>query len=955
MPITALPTPPSRADSANFASRADAFLAALPTFATEANALATEVNNNADSAAADAASAAVNAASSAVAAATADSAANVTKWISGTSYAEGVVVWSPLSFLSYRRRSAGAGTTDPSLDPANWGVLTLKANSVNAIASGSLPNGAAVVVNADGTVSVASGYDTSVASSNQNPPVFESAYTSYIAAVYHPVAQKIVIAYEDLGNGSFGTAIVGTVSGTSISFGLPVVFESAPTSWISIAYDANAQKVVIAYRDDANSNYGTIVAGDVSGTTISFGAPVVFRSGIVSYTAVAYDASTQRIVVAYRDDSDSGFGKANVLTVSGTLIINMSVVAFESDSTSWVSMTYDDNAQKVVIAYRDDVNSSFGTAIVGTVSGGSISFGTASVFESASTSDISIAYNAVAQKVVIAYRDGGNSSYGTAIVGTVSGTSISFGSANVFSTTYSDYISITYDSNAQKVVIAYRDGGVTLNGFAIVGTVSGTSISFGTQIVFQNGNPNVTSSAYDVSAQKVVIAYQNNNNGGFGTAISLTVSGTTFAPLPPNLTGSIKAVYDSNSQKVVIAYFDATNSNRGTVVVGTVSGMSISFGTPVVFENNASYEIAIAYDANAQKVVIAYQNNGNSNYGTAIVGTVSGTSISFGTPVVFQSANTSSNSVAYDANAQKVVIAYRNNGNSNRGTAIVGTVSGTSISFGSSVVFNTGNTNVITTAYDASSQKIVIAYSDSGNGGVGTARVGTVTGSSIAFGSSKIFENANTDSISIAYDANAQKVVIAYRDLVNDNFGTAIVGTVSGTSISFGPHVVFEPAAVENVSIAYDSNAKKIAIAYKDVGNLNYGTAIVGEVSNDSILFGAPIVFNNQVTSQISITYDAVNQKIVGSYAGRGTGIVIQPLKTNLTPENYIGISDANYTNGQTATIQIVGAVDDAQSGLTPGQKYFVQPSGALSLVENVGVPVFAGTAVSSTSLIVKG
>ena len=39
MPITALPTPPSRADSVNFATRADAFFAALPAFVAEFNAL----------------------------------------------------------------------------------------------------------------------------------------------------------------------------------------------------------------------------------------------------------------------------------------------------------------------------------------------------------------------------------------------------------------------------------------------------------------------------------------------------------------------------------------------------------------------------------------------------------------------------------------------------------------------------------------------------------------------------------------------------------------------------------------------------------------------------------------------------------------------------------------------------------------------------------------------------
>ena len=45
MPITALPTAPSRSQRpADFANQADAFLAALPAFGTEANALAEEVN-----------------------------------------------------------------------------------------------------------------------------------------------------------------------------------------------------------------------------------------------------------------------------------------------------------------------------------------------------------------------------------------------------------------------------------------------------------------------------------------------------------------------------------------------------------------------------------------------------------------------------------------------------------------------------------------------------------------------------------------------------------------------------------------------------------------------------------------------------------------------------------------------------------------------------------------------
>jgi hypothetical protein len=47
MAITPLPTPPSRDDPTNFSARGDAFLGALPTFATEANALALDLNTDA--------------------------------------------------------------------------------------------------------------------------------------------------------------------------------------------------------------------------------------------------------------------------------------------------------------------------------------------------------------------------------------------------------------------------------------------------------------------------------------------------------------------------------------------------------------------------------------------------------------------------------------------------------------------------------------------------------------------------------------------------------------------------------------------------------------------------------------------------------------------------------------------------------------------------------------------
>jgi len=76
MSITALPDIPSRSDPATFSTKADAFLGALPTFVTEANALKTNVNAKEVSAAVSAAAASSDADDAADAADAAQASAN---------------------------------------------------------------------------------------------------------------------------------------------------------------------------------------------------------------------------------------------------------------------------------------------------------------------------------------------------------------------------------------------------------------------------------------------------------------------------------------------------------------------------------------------------------------------------------------------------------------------------------------------------------------------------------------------------------------------------------------------------------------------------------------------------------------------------------------------------------------------------------------------------------------
>lgn len=139
MAITPLPSAPLPTDTtAQFNTKAFAWVAALDTFTTEANALAVATNTNETNAEAaevnaEAAQAAAEAAQLAAenAAAAAVLTANVELWVSGTTYAIGDNVYSPIDFGTYRRKTNGGGTTDPSADSTNWQSLGLPSQSGN--------------------------------------------------------------------------------------------------------------------------------------------------------------------------------------------------------------------------------------------------------------------------------------------------------------------------------------------------------------------------------------------------------------------------------------------------------------------------------------------------------------------------------------------------------------------------------------------------------------------------------------------------------------------------------------------------------------------------------------------------------------------------------------------------------------------------------------------------------
>ena len=428
----------------------------------------------------------------------------------------------------------------------------------------------------------------------------------------------------------------------------------------------------------------------------------------------------------------------------------------------------------------------------------------------------------------------------------------------------------------------------------------------------------------------------------------------------------IDSCYDSNSDKLVIVYVALHPSayNALYAIVGTIaSDGTISYGTAVEVYANSSYQVtscATCFDSTNNKVIVGYTRNFD-NSGRALVGTVSGTSISFGSETTFESGNCYETiRMAFDSVNGKTVICYRDADDSNKPKGIVGTTSGTSISFGSATTIQNTSIQVdCGIGFDSNLGKIVFAYRDSSNSYYGTCAVGTVSGTSISFGTQVVWESVNVQDIApkIPFDSKNNKLVFVYS--YSDVDGYAMVGTVSGTSISFGTRSEFENANTEFSAAAYNSDSEKVNIFYQDAGNSNYGTYVLGTVSGTGISFNSPVVFRSAHISRNATTF-TIEGRSANSYTDHGnsfygSNLIYQDAytATNLTATNLLGIAAGAISDTATGTINTWGSRNEAQSSLTIGSDYYVQTDGTIT-TSSSGEAQLIGKAITATQINMK-
>lgn len=462
------------------------------------------------------------------------------------------------------------------------------------------------------------------------------------------------------------------------------------------------------------------------------------------------------------------------------------------------------------------------------------------------------------------------------------------------------------------------------------------------------------------------------------SSVLSTPSLGTSAEYTGNVGGStpIETVYDANANKFLIFYQERdTGTYYGRAKVATVSGDSVSFGAASAnmaagAGNGRGYGIFYtgSYDSSAQKILMVWRNSSNSNYSTAQVATISGTTVSFGTSSVFYSASALYHRVVYDANAGKHLIVYADS--SGVAYGIVATISGTSVSFGSATQLSAGGTRSehFGLAYDSTAQKSLLVYGDSNNSNYGTGRVCTISGTSVSAGTAAVFNSADTQFSEANYQTTAQKHAVLYADAGGDDYGEGCVATISGTDVTFGSATTFWTAvgggsSPQDIGVTYDSTADRTVFAFQNDGGTVTRAVMMAAISGTSISFSSSVEFVSDSANGVSarLAYGSgvdrsllVYRDTTDGNAGDARTVKASTTSTNLTSENYIGIAEYAASDTETATVLIKGGVSTTQSSLTPGQTYFVQGDGTLGLTAD-DPSVTAGTAVTSTKLIVKG
>ena len=258
---------------------------------------------------------------------------------------------------------------------------------------------------------------------------------------------------------------------------------------IQTAIDVSSDKVVLVAR--GASSYLNAIVGDINTSTgaITWGTLTVLNSLSSQYPDIVSDPNaTGKFVVTF--SSGHTQSKVALISVSGTTPSYAGEVNIGS-GTKYFKLAADPNTSQLFVAGAPDGTTRYVNCAAFTYSGTTFTVGSQQAMNSQTTeerSGFSIAFDQVtAGKFACAYMQYASPYYGYFVAGTISGTTVTAGTEEAFLSsavsTAGQGVRIAFDGDtADKLVIAYKKDGATADISAIGATLSGTDATWGTAV-----------------------------------------------------------------------------------------------------------------------------------------------------------------------------------------------------------------------------------------------------------------------------------------------------------------------------------------------------------------------------------------------------------------------------------------------------------------------------------------
>jgi len=440
---------------------------------------------------------------------------------------------------------------------------------------------------------------------------------------------------------------------------------------------------------------------------------------------------------------------------------------------------------------------------------------------------------------------------------------------------------------------------VILNSAGTVTEVSGSSVLNGTASNFLSESGAYSAVAYDTTNNQGLVVYRDNNGAIKGRIITVDSSnnityGTETTIHTASNTSDTTAVYDSTHQRYVVMFRDENTYGQARTLSPSGTGGSAAFtvGNATYFPVSASNNIRATFldscfDPDTGQVIVAFADTSNSNHFYMSVGEVrtSPEDIQWGTAVAVDTGGAcSSFSVTYDTTANRVLALWELDGTS--GKAVVGTVtSGTIGSFGS-----------------------VVNYT------------------------------SNPYRPGAAYNVDNNCILVLFRNDAGSNYLNAIGAKVDGSdnSVVFGTAVVITSEYSESYpqGVTYSTAIDKFTAAYYLTAGYQYRNFNVSSAATPVVTLGTAVTFPSSSDGIYANYYDPDEDAVVFTWRGVGGPWVAQaitPGSTNLSATSFIGITASAIANAATGSVNMLGGINEAQTGLTIGSDYYVQDDGSLN------------------------